>query len=42
MASDLDYRYLLENHFFPEDLKELIATVVGHYNHRRYNKSLGT
>ena len=31
---------LLENDFLPGDLEAQIDALVGHYNHRRYHKSL--
>ena len=36
----LKNRILLENYFFPADLKAQIETFVDHYNHRRYHESI--
>jgi len=36
----LKNRILLENYFFPADLKTQIKTFVEHYNHQRYHESL--
>jgi transposase InsO family protein len=36
----LKNRILLENYFFPADLKAQIDAFVGHYNHQRYHESL--
>ena len=36
----LKNRILLENYFFPSDLKAQITTFVDHYNHQRYHESL--
>ena len=36
----LKNRVLLENYFFPADLKEQIEAFVDHYNHRRYHESI--
>jgi len=37
----LENRILLENYFFPDDLKAKIETFVDHYNHQRYHESIG-
>jgi len=37
----LKNRILLENYFFPDDLKAKIETFVDHYNHQRYHESIG-
>ena len=37
----LKNRILLENYFFPDDLKGEIGAFVDHYNHQRYHESLG-
>ena len=37
----LKNRILLENHFFPDDLKAKIKAFVDHYNHQRYHESIG-
>ncbi len=37
----LKNRILLQNYFFPDDLKAQIEAFVDHYNHRRYHESLG-
>ena len=34
-------RILLENYFLPGDLERQVATLVDHYNHRRYQESIG-
>jgi transposase InsO family protein len=36
----LKNRILLENYFFPEDLKAQIEAFVDHYNHHRYHESI--
>jgi len=36
----LKNRILLENYFFPEDLKAQIEVFVDHYNHHRYHESI--
>ena len=36
----LKNRILLENYFFPEDLKAQIEAFVDHYNHDRYHESI--
>jgi len=36
----LKNRILLDNYFFPGDLKAQIAAFVDHYNHQRYHESL--
>ncbi len=36
----LKNRILLENYFFPADLKAQIETFVDHYNHQRYHESI--
>ena len=36
----LKNRILLENYFFPADLKAQIETFVDHYNHKRYHESI--
>jgi transposase InsO family protein len=36
----LKNRILLENYFYPADLKNQIEVFVEHYNHRRYHESL--
>jgi len=36
----LKNRILLDNYFFPEDLKTQIEAFVDHYNHQRYHESL--
>jgi len=36
----LKNRILLDNYFFPEDLKVQIEAFVDHYNHQRYHESL--
>ncbi len=36
----LKNRILLQNYFFPDDLKAQIETFVDHYNHQRYHESL--
>lgn len=36
----LKNRVLLDNYFFPEDLKAQIEAFVDHYNHQRYHESL--
>ena len=36
----LKYKVLLENYFFPDDLRARIGTFVDHYNHRRYHESI--
>ncbi len=36
----LKNRILLENYFFPDNLKAEIEAFVDHYNHRRYHESL--
>jgi putative transposase len=36
----LKNRILLENYFFPEDLKAQIEAFVDHYNHQRYHESI--
>ena len=36
----LKNRILLENYFFPADLKTQIEAFVDHYNHQRYHESL--
>jgi transposase InsO family protein len=36
----LKNRILLENYFFPDDLKAKIGAFVDYYNHRRYHESL--
>ena len=36
----LKNRILLENYFFPNDLKNQIELFVDHYNHRRYHESI--
>ena len=36
----LKNRILLENYFFPEDLRTQIEAFIEHYNHRRYHESL--
>ena len=36
----LKNRILLENYFFPEDLRTQIEAFVEHYNHQRYHESL--
>ncbi len=37
----LENRILLENYFFPDDLKAKIETFVDHYNQQRYHESIG-
>ncbi len=37
----LKNRILLQNYFFPDDLKAQIEAFVDHYNHQRYHESLG-
>ena len=37
----LKNRILLENYYFPSDLKAQIGAFVDHYNHHRYHESLG-
>jgi len=37
----LKNRILLENYFFPDDLKAKIKAFVDHYNHQRYHESIG-
>ncbi len=36
----LKNRILLENYFFPDDLKAQIQAFVDYYNHHRYHESL--
>jgi transposase InsO family protein len=36
----LKNRILLENYYFPEDLKAQITAFIAHYNHQRYHESL--
>ena len=37
----LKNRVLLENYFLPGQLEAAVAAFVDHYNHRRYQESLG-
>jgi transposase InsO family protein len=37
----LKNRILLENYFLPGDLELKVAAFVDHYNHRRYDESIG-
>jgi transposase InsO family protein len=36
----LKNKILLENYFFPDDLRARIGTFVDHYNHHRYHESI--
>ena len=36
----LKNKILLENYFFPDDLRARIGTFVDHYNHQRYHESI--
>ena len=36
----LKNKVLLENYFFPDDLRARIGTFVDHYNHQRYHESI--
>ena len=36
----LKNKILLENYFFPDDLRAKIGTFVDHYNHQRYHESI--
>lgn len=36
----LKNKVLLENYFFPDDLKARIGTFVDHYNHQHYHESI--
>jgi transposase InsO family protein len=36
----LKNKILLENYFFPNDLRARIGTFVDHYNHHRYHESI--
>ena len=40
LASNLENRILLENHFLPGDLEAHTEAFVDHYNHQRYHESL--